>query len=113
MQLIWNGEALDSFVSECGIIQGDPISPYIFVLCLERLSQLITAAVEMGHWKPIKLRRVSLELSHLSFADNFILFAEASMDQVEVIHTCLNMFASCSRQRINIEKTRVYFSKNV
>lgn len=113
MQVMWNGEALESFQPERGIRQGDPISPYLFVVCLERLSQMIGTAVELGLWKPIKLRRVSPELSHLTFADDLILFAEASLDQVEVISTCLNMFAKCSGQRVNKEKTRMFFSNNV
>lgn len=74
---------------------------------------MIGTAVELGLWKPIKLRRVSPKLSHLAFADDLILFAEASLDQVEVISTCLDMFAKCSGQRVNKEKTRMFFSSNV
>ncbi|KAH1160582.1 hypothetical protein GYH30_032066 [Glycine max] len=41
MSLLWNGEVLDHFSPNIGVRQRDPIAPYLFVLCLERLSHLI------------------------------------------------------------------------
>lgn len=57
MQVLWNGEALESFSPTRGIRQGDPISPYLFVLCTERLFHAIEKATEEGQWKPIQLLR--------------------------------------------------------
>ncbi|XP_072059052.1 uncharacterized protein [Arachis hypogaea] len=113
MRVLWNGEALDEFSPSRSIQQGDPISPYIFVLCMERLSQLISAAVEHGFWKPIKLNRESPDLSHLCFADDLILFAEATMDQANDIKRVLKAFCNSSGQRVSNDKTRVFFSRNV
>lgn len=63
-----------------GIRQGDFISPYLFVLCIERLFHLINYEVEQGLWKPIQLSRSGPKISHLSFAYDLLLFAEASLD---------------------------------
>lgn len=41
-KILWNGEPLDTFEHSCGLRQGDPISPYLFVLCVERISYLIS-----------------------------------------------------------------------
>lgn len=38
MQLLWNGELMESFILYKGIKQGDPLSLYIFVICIERLN---------------------------------------------------------------------------
>ena len=46
LSVLWNGCASQEFIPRSGIRQGDPLSPYIFVLCLERLSQLINKSVE-------------------------------------------------------------------
>lgn len=38
MKVLWNGEPTTSFTPSRGIHQGDPLSPYLFVLCMERLN---------------------------------------------------------------------------
>lgn len=55
MCFLWNGEALESFHPSCGIRQGGPLSPYLFVLCMERLSHLISLAVENNSWASLQL----------------------------------------------------------
>ncbi|RDX79807.1 putative mitochondrial protein, partial [Mucuna pruriens] len=81
--MLWNDEALNEFCPSRGIRQGDHISPYLFVLCMECLSHLIQSAVNNGYWKHLFLSRRALKLSHLYFANDLILFAKASHDQVD------------------------------
>lgn len=113
MRVVWNGEALEEFSPSRGTRQGDPISPYLFVLCIERLSQLIQCATDQGLWKPICLARWGPKSSHLMFADDFVLFAEATMEQVHVIKMCLNLCCTSLGQKVSNDKTWVFFSKNV
>lgn len=60
----WNGEITEKFLPFWGIRQGDPLSPYIFVLCLEWLSSMIKEKVSNGLWKPVKITH-SIAMSHL------------------------------------------------
>ncbi|XP_031116716.1 uncharacterized protein LOC116020380 [Ipomoea triloba] len=94
-----NGQTSDWFKPKRGIRQGDPISPILFVLCIERLSHLIENAVDKGTWKGLKITRKGPILSHLFFADDLVLFGEASMHQASVIKKCLEEFCSMSGQR--------------
>lgn len=62
---------------------------------MERLNQVIEEAIIANKWKPIQASRNSLKLSNLCFADDIILFAEATVDQAEVLQQCLHHF--CTR----------------
>lgn len=79
--------------------QGDPLSLYLFVMCMERLYQTIEAAIIDNKWKPIRASRGGPLLSNLFFADDIILFAEASLDQENVIHDCLDRFCNASGKK--------------
>lgn len=57
MHMLWNSEVLEGFLPSRGIRQGDPLSPYLFLLCMERLFQMISLAAEHKLWKPIYLSR--------------------------------------------------------
>jgi hypothetical protein len=50
----WNGERSEYFHPQRGIRQGDPISPYLFVICMDKLSHLITEGVQAGVCKPMR-----------------------------------------------------------
>lgn len=69
-RLLWKGECTDTILQSRGIRQGDSISPYLFVLCLERLSQQIQKEVEDGHWKTLKASRHVPGISHLFRAND-------------------------------------------
>lgn len=54
-QVLWNGSMMDEFQASLGIRQGDPLSPYLFVLCMERLGHLVEEAINNGSGKPLFL----------------------------------------------------------
>lgn len=70
--ILWNGEKLPAFKPSRGLRQGDPLSPYLFVLCLEKLSHLINDAVCSGQWIPLSITRQGPHLSHVCFADDIV-----------------------------------------
>lgn len=114
-RLLWNGVETDDFRPSRGIRQGDPISPYIFVLCMERLAHRIRLETEKGVWKPIRLTRGDTMLTHLFFADDVVLFGEASLEQIEVIKDCLQDFCHSSGQKkkVSLKKSRIHLSSNL
>ena len=43
--IMWNGTPLSTIIPSRGVRQGDPLSPYLFILCLERLSIFLEEVV--------------------------------------------------------------------
>lgn len=67
------------FTPTRGIQQGDPISSYLFLLCAEALSVLLSKAKTEGKIKGIKVASGCQSLSHLFFVDDSILFRKVSL----------------------------------
>lgn len=78
LAISWNGDILPAFTPSRGLRQGDPLSPYLFVLCMEVLSQRIVKEVQEQKWKAVKPCRQGPKVSHIFFVDDLLLFGEAS-----------------------------------
>ncbi|XP_015957322.1 uncharacterized protein LOC107481560 [Arachis duranensis] len=113
LSIMWNGNRLDSFAPRRGLRQGDPMSPYLFVLCMERLACYISHKVVEGVWKPVSVTRGGPKFSHLMFADDLLLFYQATKSQVQMVMHSLNIFCKASGMKVNLEKSKAFCSKNV
>ncbi|XP_043809034.1 uncharacterized protein LOC110606238 [Manihot esculenta] len=113
MSVLWNNEKLESFLPTRGIRQGDPLSSYLFVLCVEQLSNIIKHSVKQGAWHPLPISNNGPLVSHLMFADDMVLFAEATEEQLDVIINCLTVFCNASGQKVNFLKSSLFVSPNV
>lgn len=82
------------------------------MLCTEVLGQMISGSVEEGSWKAVKHARYSPSLSHIFFADDLILFGEASLSQARIMADILKLFCLVSRQKINTQKSLLFTSRN-
>ncbi|XP_028099143.1 uncharacterized protein LOC114298722 [Camellia sinensis] len=111
--IIWNGERLQEFKPRRGLRQGDPFSPYLFVLCLERLSNMIRTKVENKEWKGIHVARGGPCLTHLLFADDLMLFAKADISNCDTIMTVMNEFFEIFGLKINAHKSKLFVSPNI
>lgn len=111
--ILWNGEKLEGFNTSRGLRQGDPLSPYLFVLGMEKLTHLIQARVRAKQWRGVRAGRTGPTISHMMFADDLVLFAEANMDNINTIMDVLQVFGDMSGHRISEEKTEIFFSPNV
>ena len=74
-----NGGKLDSFLPSRGIRQGDPLSPYLFIMCMEMLGFLIDLKCEENLWDLVKASRNGLAFSHLFFVNVLVLFAKVDL----------------------------------
>lgn len=113
MEILFNGARTDLFIPTRGVRQGDPLSPYLFVLRMERLAHCIKDVVARKKWRSITLSKNGPPLTHLFFAEDLLLFREASVDQMRNIHACLDMFCYASGQKVNVDKSRMLVYRNV
>ena len=105
-----NGSPAGFFQGTRGLRQGDPISPYLFVLGMEALSCLINKAVRGGFLSGCKLRGRGgngIQVSHLLFADDTLVFCKDSQDQMAVLSWLLMWFEAISGLNINLEKSEI------
>ncbi|OMO73242.1 reverse transcriptase [Corchorus capsularis] len=112
LAVLVNGGKSEEFTPSRGIRQGDPLSPYIFILCLEFLSLTISHKMQLKQWKGFRICRGGPVFSHLFFADDLVLFSKASMESCVLIKEVLNNFCNLSGQSVNFQKSRIYFSGN-
>ncbi|XP_074266271.1 uncharacterized protein LOC141588743 [Silene latifolia] len=111
-QVALNGTLLSSFSPSRGIRQGDPLSPYLFILCMEALSTLIHQSCDDSDWSPFPLGKGGASFSHLLFADDILLFGRASEKNLCAVQDTLHTFCSSSGQKINFSKSKLLFSKH-
>lgn len=113
LSLIWNGTRLPNFRPTRGLRQRNPLSPYLFVICMEKLSIAISEAVLDRKWLPIKVSANGLHFSHLFFADDVLLFSKATCSQAKMMADLFTKFSHHSGLSINVTKSRAFFSTGV
>jgi hypothetical protein len=104
-----NGELTEPVVPSRGIRQGDPISPYLFLLCTEGLSSLLQQKEGRGELYGIRNGRLGPPISHLLFADDSIFFARSDDRSVDALKNTLKVYCEGSGQKNNLEKSSVFF----
>ena len=94
-----------------GIRQGDSLSPYLFLICSEALNCQLQQAARSKAIKGFSLCKNGPKISHLFFADDTLLFCRANKGDLDVIQGILVLYEKASGQKLNREKTTMFFSK--
>ena len=95
-----NGNTTDSILMERGVFQGCPLSPYLFILCIEPLAATIR---QNENIKGLKVGGTYKKIS--LFADNATVFTKGNDQSFEEIFRILRLFGRISGCRINMAKT--------
>ena len=107
-----NGEQCGFFGASCVIRQGDSLSPYLFLLCAEGLSHMLRKAVLARRIFGVAASRGGSKISHLFFADDSLLFCQATLSNCVEISKVLKNYEEASGQQLNRAKTSIFFTKN-
>ena len=105
-----NGGCSDSFIPSRGLRQGDPLSPYLFLFCVEGFSTLLKKAQDENMLKKgVKFGSDGPHITHLLFADDNIVFLEASVESMHALKEVLLAYEAASGQKVNLQKSSVFF----
>ena len=110
--ILVNGEPKGLITSIRGLRQGDPLSPYLFLFCVEGLNAILNQASENGDIHGFSICINGPKLTHLFFADDCLLLCRSTLEECEKIQRILAYYEEASGQVINRDKTTLFFSKN-
>lgn len=84
------------------------MSPYLFAITMEYLSRLLD---ELKCDKQYKYhpKCARLKLTHLSFADDLLLFSRGDRESIQHLYEKFEIFTKASGPRANMSKSSIYF----
>ncbi|GAU51046.1 hypothetical protein TSUD_371240 [Trifolium subterraneum] len=104
--ILINGSPTEDFMVGRGLRQGDPLSPFLFLIAVEGLTGLMRKAVEIGKFKGYRVSDC-LQFPILQFADDTILLGNGSWDNLWKIKILLRSFELVLGLKINFVKSKL------
>ncbi|GJV81698.1 RNA-directed DNA polymerase, eukaryota [Tanacetum coccineum] len=101
-----NGSPTTEFQFGKGLKQGDPLSPFLFILVMESLHVSFQRVVDAGLFSGIKLDN-STSITHLFYADDAIFMGHWNCYNIELLTRVLEIFHKASGMRINMTKSKL------
>lgn len=108
-----NGSPEGYFEPGRGIRQGDPLSPYLFILCAEVLSHMMNRAMVDRSLLGVKISLQAPPVNHLLFADDSLFFSLANARACKKLKKILGDYERASGQAVNLMKSSITFGHKV
>jgi len=103
-----NGSPTKEFSMERGVRQGDPLSPFLFIIAMEGLNVAMTEATDNGIFHGVPFPNSELRLSHLFYADDALFVGEWSRLNIQNLARILRCFHVASGLSVNFKKSKVF-----
>ncbi|GKV09172.1 hypothetical protein SLEP1_g20714 [Rubroshorea leprosula] len=107
ISVLVNGSPSKQFSVSKGLRQGDPLSPFLFLIVAEGLNGLMSSAVEKELYKGVTVGKDAVMITHLQFTDDTIFFGEATENNIMVIKSIMRTFELISGLKINLQKSQL------
>lgn len=105
----YNGTVNGYFKGRRGLRQGDPMSPYLFVMAMNNLSLMLNKAAREGNLN-YHQHCAKTKLTHLSFADDLLIFIDGSLTSVQRVLQILHEFEQRSGLAVSLQKSSLFAS---
>lgn len=111
--VLLNGQTYGRITPERGIRQGDPLSPFLFILCAEALVHVINRAELEGNITGMRLTKNCPPIQHLLFADDSLFLCQATLKECKNLLQCLELYGKASGQVVNFQKSSITFGADI
>lgn len=105
--VLLNGSPTIKFEISRGLKQGDPPSPFLFILAMEGLHGITCQAVEMGIYRGASFGNGNMNISHLIYDDGIIFIGEWTRINAHNLLCMLRCFYLVSGLKINVHKSNI------
>lgn len=105
--ILVNGVPTDEFEICRGLRQGDPLSPFLFILVMEGLHAVIRKALLIGLFKGALIGQRGFRMSHLIYADDVVFMGDWSLQNANNLIGILRCFFVTSGLKINVQKSKL------
>lgn len=109
----FQGSSIGPIIPTRGLRQGDPLSPYMFLMCVEGLPKSLKSAAKSGQISGCRVCTLAPSVTHLLFVDDSFLFFKATNSETRAVKSLLNDYELWSGQAVNYQKYAIFFSSNV
>lgn len=89
LSVLVNGNPKGFFRMKKGIRQGDPLSPYLYVIVVEALHLLLHVAASQGLTHGFQVAHSEVDITHLQYADDMILFLKTEVEELRMVWAIL------------------------
>jgi hypothetical protein len=107
--ILINGVPTKPFSPSRGIRQGDPLSPFLFILMEEGLSRTIKATITDKSLSGLTPHGISPPISHSQFMDDILLMGLSTTREALCFKSIINLFCEASGMEVNMTKSQVFF----
>jgi hypothetical protein len=107
--ILVNGTPSQPFSPSRGIRQGDPLSPFLFVIMAEGLGRYIKASIENGSLQGLPLHGLQPAASHSQFVDDTMLMNTPTVQEANKLNSILSDFSDATGTSFNLAKSQLFF----
>ena len=102
--ILVNGSPSEIFNPSRGLKQGDPLSPFLFILMMEGLGRSIKQAKAMGKIRGLQISKNGSVLTHQQFVDDTLLQGVPIVKEALTFKKILKDFALATSMEVNLSK---------
>lgn len=111
--ILLNEQPGPKFVPLQGLQQGDPLSPYLFLMFSEVFSLRIQQASDRDWIKGVHMNPMGPFISHILFADDTFICLKAEKENCQHLTHLIDDYNLAYGQQVNKSKSSVFFRSNV